>query len=323
MKPGKLIAAICSIALLAPAFTFAQNYPARPVRLIVPLVPGGSVDALARVLAHKLGDAMHQQFVVDNRGGASGNIGTELVVRAPPDGYTIMAVSMTLVVNPFLFDKLPFDVERDLAPVSLLGAAPMALVAHPSVPLRSVADMIAMAKKQPGKLNYPSGGKGTNSHLPMALFKNMTGADIVHVPYRGGGPAQLALIGGEIDVMFMNVGTVATYVKADKVRGLATTGARRSPLLPELPTVAESGVPGYEFNTWYGVLAPARTPKAIIDALNSNIVKVVRGSDLAQRLAHEGAEGVASSPAQFGAHIKAELARWGRIVGQAESLRAD
>ena len=223
-------AGVVLLALCAAVPAAAQEYPARAVRMIVPLVPGGSVDTLARVLAQKLGESLGRQFVVDNRGGASGNIGTEIVARAAPDGYTLMTVSMTLVVNPFLFDALPFDVERDLAPISLIGAAPLVLVTHPSVQAASVQELLALAKKQPGRLNYASGGKGTNSHLPMELFKNLTGANIVHVPYRGGGPAQLALIAGEADVMFVNVLATASY-REDR-QAAAARGLRQPALEP-------------------------------------------------------------------------------------------
>jgi tripartite-type tricarboxylate transporter receptor subunit TctC len=319
----RALAVIPLLALGAAAPAAAQEYPARAVRMIVPLVPGGSVDTLARVLAQKLGESLGRQFVVDNRGGASGNIGTEIVARAAPDGYTLMTVSMTLVVNPFLFDALPFDVERDLAPISLIGAAPLVLVVHPSVQASSVQELLALAKKQPGRLNYASGGKGTNSHLPMELFKNLTGANIVHVPYRGGGPAQLALIAGEAEVMFVNVLATASFAKTGKLRPLAVSGSRRSNLLPDLPTIAEAGVAGYEFTTWYGVLAPAKTPAPIIRTLHTHIVNAVRTPELAQRFAGEGAEGVASTPAQFAAHIKSELARWSKVVKAAEGLRAD
>jgi tripartite-type tricarboxylate transporter receptor subunit TctC len=291
--------------------------------MIVPLVPGGSVDTLARVLAQKLSESLGKQFVVDNRGGASGNIGSELVARAAPDGYTLLAVSMTLVVNPFLFGKLPFDAERDFAPISLIGAAPLVLVTHPSVQAASVQELLALVKKQPGRLNYASGGKGTNSHLPMELFKNLTGVNIVHVPYRGGGPAQLALIAGEAEVMFVNVLATASFAKNGKLRPLAVSGAYRSKVLPDLPTIAETGVAGYDFTTWYGVLAPAKTPSAIIRKLHVNIVNAVRTPDLAQRFAYEGAEGVASTPAEFAAHIHAELARWSNVVKNAEGLKAD
>lgn len=314
----------CTLLVLLPVSqSGAQNYPVKTVRMIVPLVPGGSVDTLARVLAQKMAETMGQQIVVDNRGGASGNIGTELAVRAPADGYTILTVSMTLVVNPFLFKKLPFDVVRDLAPISLVGAAPSVLVVHPSVPAKSIRELVALAKQQPGKLNYPSSGKGTNSHLPMELFKNLTGINVVHVPYRGGGPGQIAILAGEMDLGFINLIAAVPYVNAGKVRALGITSVRRSSKVPELPTIAEAGVPGYTFTTWYGVLAPAATPAPVINVLNDHIVRAMRSPELAERFSYEGAEVIASSPAQFATHIKSELARWAKVVKEAEGLRAD
>jgi tripartite-type tricarboxylate transporter receptor subunit TctC len=311
------------LALCCACEAAAQIYPAKPVRMVVPLVPGGSVDTMARVLAQKMSESMGQQVFVDNRGGAGGNIGTEHVVRAPPDGYTIMTVSMTLVVNQYLYPKLPFDVVRDLAPISLIGAVPLMLTVHPSVPAKSVQEMIALAKKHPGKLNYASSGKGTNSHLSMELFKALTGTDIVAVPYRGGGPGQIALLAGEVDVGFNNPVNVMPHIKSGKVRALAISSTKRSSIAPDLPTIAEAGVPGYTFTTWYGVLAPAATPAPLINALNGHIVKAMQSPDIAARFAHEGAELIASSPAQFAVHIKAESARWGKVVKEADGLRAN
>jgi tripartite-type tricarboxylate transporter receptor subunit TctC len=270
-----------------------------------------------------MSESMGQQIVVDNRGGASGNIGTELVARAAPDGYTIMAVSMTIVVNPFLFPKVGFDPVKDFAPISLVGAAPLVLVAHPSLPVKSVQDLIALARKEPGRLNYPSAGKGTNSHLSMELFKSLARVNIVHVPYRGGGLAQTAILGGEVHVGFSNAISVVSHVKTGKVRALGTSSPRRSSLLPDVPTIAEAGVPGYSFTTWYGVVAPARTPPPLIALLNDHVVKAARSADVAERFAHEGAELIASSPPQFGAHIKSELERWSKVIKEADGLRAD
>jgi tripartite-type tricarboxylate transporter receptor subunit TctC len=326
VNPLKIpIAALCGFAFLSQflALGAAAQYPVKPVRMVVPLVPGGSVDNLARALAQRMTESTGQQVYVDNRGGASGNIGTELVVRAPADGYTIMTVSMTLVVNPFLFPKLPFDVVRDLAPISLIGAVPLVLTAHPSVPVTSVRELIALARKHPGKLNYASSGKGTNSHLSMELFKNLTRTNIVAVQYRGGGLGQIALLSGEVDLGFNSIVAGVPLIKAGKLRALAISSATRSSVLPDLSTVAEAGVPGYTFSTWYGVLAPAGTPTAIIRTLNDHIVKAVRGPELARRFSYEGAEAIASQPAEFAAHIKAELARWEKVVKESEGLRAD
>jgi tripartite-type tricarboxylate transporter receptor subunit TctC len=312
---------VCCV-LSAPNYAGAQSYPSRPIRMIVPFPPGGSIDVLARPLAQKMTELMGQQVVVDYRSGASGNIGTEITVRAPADGYTIMITTIPLVVNPSLFAKLPFDVTRDLAPVSLLAASPFVLVVHPSVPVKSVKELIALAKAQPGKLNYASAGNGTNLHVAAELFKTLTRTNIVHVPYKGGGPALAAMLSGETDLSFLGVVPATPYIKAGKMRGLATTGTKRTPVLPDLPTVAESGVKGYEFASWYGVLAPAGTPSRMIDVLNAQITKALRSSDLGARFSREGAEIIASSPAQFGAHLKSELVRWAKVAKEA-GLHAD
>lgn len=316
----RLLAACFMLA--AGHYAQAQSYPTHAIRMIVPFPPGGSIDVLARPLAQKMSELMGQQVVVDYRSGASGNIGTELTVRAPADGYTIMITTIPLVVNPSLYAKLPFDVARDLAPVSLLAASPFVLVVHPSVPVRSVKDLIALAKAQPGKLNYASAGNGTNLHVAAELFKTLTKTNIVHVPYKGGGPALTAMLGGETDLSFLGVVPATPYIKAGKMRALATTGTKRTPVLPDLPTVAETGVKGYEFASWYGVLAPAGTPAGVINALNAHITKSLRSSDLGERFAREGAEIIASSPAQFGEHLKSELVRWARVA-KAAGLHAD
>lgn len=299
-----------------------QGYPSRPVRMVVPFPPGGSIDVLARPLAQKMSELMGQQVVVDYRSGASGNIGTEITVRAPADGYTVMITTLPLVVNPSLYSKLPFDVAKDLAPISLIAASPFVLVVHPSVPARSVKELIALARAHPGKLNYASAGNGTNLHVAAELFKNLTKTNIVHVPYKGGGPALAAMLSGETDLSFLGVVPATPHIKAGKMRALATTGAKRTPVLADLPTVAESGVKGYEFASWYGVLAPAGTPANVINTLSDHIVKALRSSDLGERFAREGAEIIASSPAQFGAHLKSELARWAKVAKEA-GLHAD
>lgn len=318
----KVLVAISGLALaLAAHFATAQGYPVKPVRMIVPLVPGGSVDTMARALAQKMSETMGQQVVVDNRGGASGNIGTEIAVRAAPDGYTILTVSMTLTVNQFLFPKLSFDPVRDLAPISLIAAAPLVLTVHPSVPVKSTKELIAFAKAHPGKLNYASAGKGTNSHLSMELFKNMAGVDIVDVPYRGGGPGQIALLAGEVHVGFGNPPNVVPHITAGKLRALAITTAKRSSLLPDLPTVVEAGVPGYTFSTWYGVLAPAGISTALRDAVHGHVVTAMRSPEIAERFSYEGGQIIASSPAHFAAHIQSEIARWGKVLKQREVVR--
>ncbi len=325
MYRGGLWVSVSSIVLLAlfPALGLdAQTYPAKAVRMITTSAPGGSVDIVARILGQKMTENMGQQVIVDSRPGAGGSVGTVLAVRAPADGYTIIMQTIPLVVNPSLYRKLPFDVIRDLAPVSLIAAAPFVLVVHPSVPAKSVKDLIALAKRQPGKLNYSSGVIGTNSHIAAELFKNLTGTNIVQVPYKGGGAALVAVVNGESDLGFLGVVAVVPHVKTGRMRALGVTSTKRSSTLPELPTIAQAGVPGYEFTSWYGVLAPAGTPASIINTLNDHVVKAMRAPDVAEHLAKEGADVIASSPEQFASHIKVELARYAKLVKEA-GLRAD
>lgn len=288
----------------------------------MPFPPGGSLDAVARPLAQKLSQVMGQQVVVDYRSGASGNIGTEIASRAAPDGYTILIDTLPLAVNPSLYKNLPFDVARDFVAVSLLASSPFVLVVHPTVPAHSVKELIALAKAHPGKLNYASAGNGTNLHVAAELFKNLTQTNIVHIPYKGGGPALTALLSGEADLSFLGVVPAAPHVKAGKMRALGVTSAKRTPVMPEVPTIAESGVPGYEFGSWYGIVAPAGTPPEVIAALNGYIVKALRSSDLGERLHKQGAEVIASTPAQFAAHLNAELARWAKVI-KAAGVRRD
>lgn len=316
-----LIAAVCVLASAA-AGAQIRDFPNRPVRVIVPVPPGGIVDVVVRILGQKMTEVMGQPVVIDNRPGASTNVGTELVARAPGDGYTLLSTSLPLVVNPSLFPRLPFDVEKDLAPVSLVIAAPFVLAAHPSVPARSVKELIALARAKPGMLNYASAGNGTNLHVAAELFKNLTGTRIVHVPYRGGGPALTAVLAGESDLSFLSLVAVLPQVNAGRVRALAITSSRRAPVVANLPTVAEAGVPGYEFTSWVGILAPATTPPRTVAALNDYIVRAMRAPDVSERFANEGAEVIANTPAQFGAQIKTELVRWAKVVRE-NQLKAD
>ena len=303
-----------AIAPMIAQHAVAQSYPSKPVRIIVPTSPGGILDVVTRVLGQKMTEITGQIVVVENRVGASTNIGTEFVARAAGDGYTLLSNSIPLVANPSLFSKLPFDVERDLAPVSLVLAAPYVLVVHPSVPAKSVRELVAMAKAKPGSLNYSSGGNGTNLHIAAEMFKNQTGVSIVHVPYKGGGPALTSVLAGETDLSFPSLGGVLPHVSAGRLRALAITSNQRSALLPQLATVAESGFPGYVFTSWVGILAPATTPANIVAAINGYIVKAMRAPGVADRLAADGNDVVASSPEQFGTLIKAELARLAKVV---------
>ena len=281
---------------------------------IVPTSPGGLLDLVVHVLAQKMAELTGQNVLVDNRPGASNNIGTELAARAPADGYAVLSATLPLVANPSLFDKLPFNVEKDFAPVSQLVAAPYVVVVHPSVPVNSIKALVALARAKPGTLNYSTGGNGTNLHMATELFRNQTGINIVHLAYKGAGPALAALLSGEADLSFPSLGPALPQLKAGRLRALAITSTRRSPLLPEVPTVMESGVPDYTFASWVGVLVPAATPAPVVTALNGHVVKSMRSADVVSRLSADGTEVIASSPEQFRALIKSELSRWAAVV---------
>lgn len=316
------LAAAAWVVLSAAAWAQTRDFPTRPVRMVVPVPPGGSVDVVARILGQKMGELMGQNVIIDHRPGATTIVGSEHVARSPGDGYTLLINTLPLVVNPALFPKIPFDVERDFAPVSLLGSSPFVLVVHPSVPVKSVKELIALARAQPGKLNYSSAGNGSNLHVAAELFKTLTGTNMVHVPYGGGGPALIAILNGEADLSFLSLVAVTAHLATGRMRALGITSTRRSRVLPQLPTIAEAGVPGYEFGAWFGVLAPASTPAHIVTALNDYITRALRDPAMAERFAKEGAEIVASSPAELGAHIKSELGRWAKVV-KAAGMRMD
>ena len=300
----------------------AQTFPARPVRVVVPVPPGGSLDVMARILAPKWGEIMGQNVIIDYRPGANTIVGSEHVARAAPDGYTLLINTLPFVVNPALYRKMPFDVERDFAPVSMLGSSPFVLVVHPSVPAKSVKELIALAKAYPGKLNYSSAGSGSNLHVAAELFKNLTGTNIVHVPYGGGGPALIAILNGEAGVSFLSLVAAQGHIATGRMRALGITSARRSKAMPALPTIAEQGVAGYEFGAWFGVYAPAATPAPAIRTLNESIVKALRDATVAERFDKEGAEIVGSSPEELGRHVKNELALWAKVV-KAAGLKID
>jgi len=303
------------LALVAlPAF--AQNYPAKTVRLIAPFPPGGSVDVVGRILAAKLTDNIGQQVIVDNRSGASGNIGMELAARAAPDGYTLVINTLPLVTNQFMLSRMPYDVVRDFAPISHVTSSPSLVTVHPSLPVRSVKDLIALAKAHPGQLNYSAAGVGTNPHIAGELFCLLAGVNIVAVQFKGGGPADIATISGEVGITFGNVSQQIGYLKNWRLRALAVTSATRSALLPDLPTVAEAGVPGYDFVTWHGILAPKATPRPIITYLNEQLRKVLAAPEQAHLWKELGLEVVASSPEEFAAHLDREQAKWGKVIKQ-------
>lgn len=314
-------AAIFAAIMVGISPASAQTYPTRPMRVVIPNPPGGTLDIVARLVAPKVTEYSGQSLIVDNRPGADTNIGTEIVARAAPDGYTLLFQTVPFVVNPHLFSKLPFDPIRDFAPVSLLVSAPFALVVHPSVPANSVKELIALARAQPGKLAYASAGNGSNLHVAAELFNNLTGTKMLHVQYKGGGPALIAVLGGEVALSYLNVAAVVPHIKAGKLRVLGVTGTRRSPVLADIAPIAET-VPGYEFTSWVGALVPKATPAATVAALNTLLVKAVRAPDLAARFAEQGAEVIASTPVQFQEHIKSELVRWAKVVKE-NNIRAE
>ena len=293
----------------------AQTYPSRPIRFIVPFAAGaGVLDIMARIVGQHLGTAPGQQVVIDNRPGAGGNVGAEVAAKATPDGYTMLMGAVALVVSPYLYAKLPFDPLTDLVPVTQVNSAPLMLVVHPSLPVKSVAELIAYAKARPGQLNYGSGGVGATPFLATELFKSMAGIDVTHVPYRGGAPALADLVAGQLSFMIENVPGTLPLVRDGKLRALAITSRQRLALVPDLPTMEEAGVPGYEMIGWNGIFVPKATPPEIVTRLNAELVKVLRSADVGEQLAKLGAVPVGDSPEQFGAFVKAESARWGKII---------
>ena len=294
----------------------AQSYPTKPVRFIVGFPPGGTNDIVARIIAPKMAEILGQQVVVDNRGGANTAIASELLVRAPADGYTILMNAPGHATNPSLI-KLKFDPIRDFAFITLIAESQNLLAVHPSFPPRTVKELIAFSKKHRGEINYGSSGIGTTVHLSAELFQHMTGIQWVHVAYKGGGPGLVALMSGEVSLYFGNVPTLIRQVRAGKLRGIAVTGPARSPAAPEFPTVQESGVPGYVVTTWYGLSAPARTPRPVIDRLNSAVVKAVNAPEVRERLTGLGASGVGNTPEQYAAFIHAEIDKWAKVIQEA------
>ena len=306
---------------LAGAFTFlyiadatAQPYPARPVRLIVPFVPGGGADAAARLFGTRLGDNLGQQVLIDNRGGAGGTIGAELAAKAPSDGYTLLLGSANMAMNVSLYGKRSYDPVKDFATVTLLSSTPNVITVHPSLPVRSVKELIALAKAHPGQINYASGGNGSTAHLAAELFKTMARVDFVHVPYKGSGPAAIAVLSGEAPLTMVPALAVMPHVQSGRLRALAISSVQRAAVLPNLPTVAESGVPGYEASQWYGVMAPAGTPESIVARLHLELVKIVQSPDMTARLAAEAAIPVGSTPQQFAAYLQEEIVKWAKVV---------
>ena len=300
------------------ASVHAQNYPTKAVRLIVGFPAGGTSDIMARLTGQKLSEAWGQTFIIDNRPGAGGNIGTELVAKAAPDGYTLLvSPGSTLTSNPAVYSTVPFDTVRDFAPVTMIAGVPNALVVHPSVPVKNVKELIALAKASPGQLAYASTGAGQSTHLSAELLKTSAGINLIHVPYKGSAPALTDIVAGQVSVMFDNLPSVLPFIKSGRLKPLAVSSAARSRALPEVPTVAESALPGFDVTVWFGVLAPAATSRDIVNRLNAEIVKAIKTPDMRERFTQQGADPIGNTPEDFAAVIKRDLAKWAKVVKDA------
>ena len=310
-----VVAAVLAGVAQGAAAQAARNYPDKPIRLIVPYPPGGTADLLARVVGQKLADNFGKSVVIDNRGGAGGNIATEMVARAEPDGYTLLLCNApVLAINPTLYKKVAFDPIKDFAPASPIAEVPLFLVVHPSAPVKSVDEFIAFVKSKRGDINYASGSIGSTTHLAAELFKTMAKVQMNHIPYKGSGPALAAMVAGEVTIMFELMPSAMQFVKADRLRAIAVTSAKRSTLMPNLPTIAESGLPGYEVASWFGIAAPAVTPKGVVSKLNAEIVTIVKTPEMQARLANLGAQPLTMAPEAFSGFIKSEIQKWSKVV---------
>lgn len=310
------------VGLVIAAAIGAQPYPARAIRVVVAFAPGGIADFSARSVSQKLSESLGVPVVVENRPGAGGITGAEVVARSAPDGYTLLVTSISHTINPSVRKNLPFDAVRDFTPITLITDAPNFLVVHPSLPAKSVKELVALARARPGQITYASSGSGTSTHLSGELFKSLARIDVVHVPYKGGGPAVIDLVGGHVQMMFSTLPSVLQQVRAHKLRGLAVTGARRFPAAPEFPTMIEAGVPGFEVSGWSGLFAPAGTPKDAVGRLAGEIAKILRAPELKERFFVQGAEPVGNTPEEFTAFVRSEIAKWKKVV-ESSGMRAD
>jgi tripartite-type tricarboxylate transporter receptor subunit TctC len=300
----------------------AENYPDRPIRLIVPYAPGGGTDLTSRLIALRLSENFRQQVIVDNRAGGASNIGCEIAARSAPDGYTLLTAGISFSINVSIFPKLNYDPVKDFDPVSLVATVPLIVVVNPSVPATSIKELIALAKAKPGTLNYASGGTGTANHIAGELFKYMTNTDIVHVPYKGGGPALADVVGGQVQLLFNTMTSTVGFMNSGKLRALAVTGKQRSPGVPNLPTVAEAGVPGFDVGAWFGIVVPKGTPRPLVMKLNGEIVRIARTPEAREQFAAQGAEAVGSTPEAFAKHLRTEIDKWAKVA-KAAKMRAE
>jgi tripartite-type tricarboxylate transporter receptor subunit TctC len=314
---------LCLLLGLAALGASAQSYPSRPIRFVVPYPAGGPLDTVARLTAQKVSEALKQPVIVDNKPGAGGNIGADLVAKSPADGYTVlMGAVATHAINPALYARMPYDAARDFVPVTQLASTPNVLIVNPAVPASSVREFIAYAKANPGRLNFGSGSNGSAGHLAGELFKTMANVDMAHVPYKGAAPAMQDLVGGQIHLMFDNLASALGPMRAGKVKGLAVTTAKRSSLAPELPTIAESGLPGFDINTWFGVFAPAGTPRDVVERLHGEFTRALAAPDVREKMVNLGAEPVGNRPEEFAAYIRGEADKYARVV-KASGARVD
>lgn len=306
---------LLSVGMFDGALAAQIKYPERPIRLIVPYPPGGTADVMARLVGLRLGDVWGRSVVIDNRGGAGGNIATEMVARAESDGYTLLLCNApVLAINPTLYKKVKFDPVRDFAPVGPIAEVPLFLIVHPSVPAKNFSEFFAYVKSRSGKINYASGSVGSTTHLAAELFKTMTKVAMTHIPYKGSGPALAAMAAGEVTIMFELMPSAMPFVKSERLRALAVTSSKRSPLMPELPTIAETGLPGYEVASWFALCAPAGTPRAVVSKVNADMVSLIKTSEMQERLLKLGAQPLTMAPGEFGSFIKAEIVKWSKVV---------
>ena len=314
---NRIVNAVAAAVLLHAGAAHAQSYPTKPIRLIVPFAPGGGTDIIARLIGLDLTESMGQAVVIDNRGGSGGTVGINLVAKADGDGHTIGLCSLGFAYAPALYAKLPYDTEKDFAPISVVATQPFVFTAHPSLAATNMKELIALAKARPGQIHFGSGGAGGAAHLGTELLKHMTGIDLTHVPYKGTGPALTAMIGGEIQMQMIGVSSVVPHLKSGRLRVLAVGGAKRSPALPDAPTVIESGIPGYVFDVWYGMLAPAKTPRVVVAKLNTEINRALKNPTLVQRFAAAGLDAAGGTPEAFEKLIRSEIPKWRKVVAAA------